>query len=453
MKMQRRLVLEKQHLLALFSGVVAAVAFFVMYNRFGSSGVTLIQNATNESIAVKPQIEKEDIYSSIFCSSNDPAERVCRIRNLYFDADRKVFVLLKHPLMSHFVNTHVDDADLRFLDWSSVTNHNTYFWSYQITQNPRMLAKPVKVIREKAHLMKRFLPNNLMHILHDDWLGAWFVGRHLFPGRELYVFFDAYPERPILPFKRFYDFLGPNIQQHQLATSRIVKFEDAVVGNSKRLTWYQYGFKSPQGPLSEIYEEAGQLISNAAREFFGSIRQSSVASVDVALFSRTRNRKIVNEEELVSRLREKFTVKVVRFEEMSIEQIVQQLSVSKCVIGIHGSLFSLIPWLPKGALVIEIFPYAVPALNYTPYKTLSKLLQLEYQAVETKDHNRTIEYPDRPRLLGGIKHLQPSEQEQILNNTQVLPHKCCRDPNWLFRIYQDTIVDVNYLMEIMQKFI
>lgn len=51
-------------------------------------------------------------------------------------------------------------------------------------------------------------------------------------------------------------------------------------------------------------------------------------------------------------------------------------------------------------------------------------------------------HPERPPSGGGIKHLPLAEQEKIQNTLTVPPHLCCRDPYWLYRIYQDTRVDL-----------
>lgn len=42
-------------------------------------------------------------------------------------------------------------------------------------------------------------------------------------------------------------------------------------------------------------------------------------------------------------------------------------------IGLHGSILAMAMFLPMGALLVELYPYAVPADNYTPYKTMANL--------------------------------------------------------------------------------
>lgn len=43
------------------------------------------------------------------------------------------------------------------------------------------------------------------------------------------------------------------------------------------------------------------------------------------------------------------------------------------------------------------------------------------------------------------------EQEKIKNTLTVPPHLCCRDPYWLYRIYQDTKVDLPELFSLIEE--
>jgi hypothetical protein len=53
-----------------------------------------------------------------------------------------------------------------------------------------------------------------------------------------------------------------------------------------------------------------------------------------------------------------------------------------------------------------------------------------------------VTHPTWPRLLGGLGHLPAAEQARVHAQVPVPPHLCCEDPAWLYRIYQDTDVDV-----------
>jgi hypothetical protein len=59
--------------------------------------------------------------------------------------------------------------------------------------------------------------------------------------------------------------------------------------------------------------------------------------------------------------------------------------------------------------------------------------------INSKEEN-TVTHPDAPPLLGGISHLPAAEQEQIASICDILPVKCCHDPAYLYRMFQDTLV-------------
>jgi len=65
---------------------------------------------------------------------------------------------------------------------------------------------------------------------------------------------------------------------------------------------------------------------------------------------------------------------------------------------------------------------------------------------QNRDEGRTVTHPDWPRLLGGVQHLPPDEQKRVQETVPVPPHPCCEDPVWLYRIFQDTTVDVGEVL-------
>lgn len=72
-------------------------------------------------------------------------------------------------------------------------------------------------------------------------------------------------------------------------------------------------------------------------------------------------------------------------------------------------------------------------------------LGLRYVAWENKWEYNSVPYPNRDPGLGGINHLPLAERSRIAASETVPPHKCCTDPTWLYRIYQDTTVDLDDL--------
>jgi len=53
--------------------------------------------------------------------------------------------------------------------------------------------------------------------------------------------------------------------------------------------------------------------------------------------------------------------------------------------------------------------------------------------------------------MGGLEHLSEKEQKKIIDSNTVPTHFCCEDPYWLYKIYQDTFVDIDEIVNLIQK--
>jgi len=176
-------------------------------------------------------------------------------------------------------------------------------------------------------------------------------------------------------FQRLYDMFSTHkpIYLSPLHGTAIC-FADAYVGLSKDTRWYDYGFHKPQGPIKG-HEVTAEHVRPAAE--FLKIRLDVVALGDkeAVILSRRHNRLIVNEAELSVELAAMLNVRVrtLSLEETSLEEIIGRLSRAAVVVGMHGSLLALAVFLPPGAVLVELFPYAVNPDHYTPYRTLVNL--------------------------------------------------------------------------------
>jgi hypothetical protein len=104
------------------------------------------------------------------------------------------------------------------------------------------------------------------------------------------------------------------------------------------------------------------------------------------------------------------------------------ISTADVAIGLHGSILVLSLFLPPGAMLIELFPYAVPPENYTPFRTLVTLpgmravfvpsqfsgLGLEYRFWVNKNECDSVAHPERDAEEGGIAHLPEEMQRKVL---------------------------------------
>lgn len=383
------------------------------------------------------------IHSHVICTDDEPARRVCRVKNLLLDLESESWFISIVPQKSivykGYTRLH------RIVDLTSIPNHNVLYLNFQVLDHELPREKIVASIGGTSQLLRRFLPNNIMHIIHDDWLGSWHIQKILWPQINQTIFIDRYPKRTM--YSEIYDSLAPATHYKEIKRkfkSGLVLFEDAIIGNSKELIWYQYGFRKPQSPLKKTVD--GDVLRTAARHLLNTTTTESPHD-RLLLFSRGRNRLIINEKELVETIERKtrFIVEVVRLEDYEgrLRELASKISMSRGVVGMHGSMLVLSMWLPKGSLVIEMFPYAIPAKDYLPYRRLCEILDIKYMAWENRDPSKSVAHPDRPAILGGIAHLPETIRRSIEKETNIRPHRCCRNPNWLYRIYQDSIVDVN----------
>jgi protein O-mannose beta-1,4-N-acetylglucosaminyltransferase len=192
----------------------------------------------------------------------------------------------------------------------------------------------------------------------------------------------------------------------------VICFADLIVGNSKEATWYDYGFfAEPQGPIEggdkkkkldgfKVREAADYLLNyygiEGAKEAvvlktlkgIASRRTPSdklaTQSFYISIFSRTKDRLILNESDLARQLEQAFglPVKLVQLENLGFNEILQIMSRTLIGIGLHGSALIFAMFMPRHAILLEMFPYTVPGENYLPYRTLSLLpgVDLNYRA-------------------------------------------------------------------------
>lgn len=419
--------------------------------------------------------------SSVWCWGNQSTNRICKFDHLcYSDTyDEFIFVHGKIPPIQH--NLPHDRFNPTLLDMSSVEDHNGQYFNF--VQLPWQAIKEnfnfnSTVILKGNHLVfRRFYPNNMMHVIHDDLIPLYYTLRQyssLQPGAAdiQLIFFDDQPPGNYTYLYHLFSNRSPLykkdvvklINHHDNINTNghgsLVCFQQIIVGISKVTTWYQYGFQpsTSQGPIQTKrstpfpYRTFTQFILQKLNIQcpvpVSSLRKSNDSVIVIML--RQRNRLIVNIDQIKQVLNRQYNKQVVT---LSIDNsqdynITHQLSILSCqsigLVGMHGSALILGLFLPRHSFLLELFPYAINPSHYTPYKTMANLpdIQLYYASWTNQIKRNTIAHPDYPIQLGGINHLPNQQQQQILNTIEVPRHSCCQDPNWLYHIYQDTIIDV-----------
>ncbi|WAR11790.1 PMGT2-like protein [Mya arenaria] len=400
------------------------------------------------------------IFSSVKCYEEE--NRVCHFQNLCYSSLDDDFVMF-HDHLSTLENVQLKDGSVE-VSLVSVPDHNAK--QISVTSLPsHMLGRfSVSLVNDTTLMFQRFLPDNLMHMFHDDLLPLHNTLKLIEPGHSEITPFDVslfiyehkqeYSEND-----QFYSSFSSKALNFKsdFANSGLTCFRSIFVGLSTTTLWYDYGFTKPQGPIENMNVQGGHIKSTVSyldQQLSLSSRRY-VQSDYVVLLSRKENRKILNEVDLSLAIVRDCGLNVVTLDldHYSLTDMINYVQYSRGVIGMHGSLLILSMFLKPYSFVIELFPYAVTPDNYTPYKTLAGIrsMNLIYKAWINADVRKSRSHPDWPSEIGGLSHLEESQREIIKQQTTVPSHLCCTDPSWLFHIYQDTEIDVQHVVTLVDE--
>ena len=445
-------------------GLVSYLVFSFTYSWLGTSSSQ--NNTLNVTESRKLVVKSLREGSSLFCTGHNKSTRICKFRYLCYHPIEDEYLFFHGPeTIIHGVPS--DRFNPALLDMSSVEDHNTQYFNYvdypaySIDNFPN-----VTVIDDFSLIFHRFNPENIMHVFHDDLLPLYHTLRQfsrdmlsvdlgftlvMMDGRNEGTHFDLYKL-----FTKKTLILKKELQK----ANHLTCFRHGVIGISKYTTWYQYGFREPQGQLPHV-----SLTGQYLRHFTGFVERRlgldnislpfhSSDSSYIVLCSREHNRLITNELDLSLAIAQQFNKPVIRVSMAthSFKEQVQIISKASALIGMHGSMLIMAMFLPPGASLIELFPFGINPDHYTPYCTMVELpdMNVIYASWRNNIEENTVTYPHEAPEVGGIDHLSLEEQKDIMNTEEVPQHLCCSDPYWLYRIYQDTIVDIQSLLSVLE---
>ncbi|CAL1544866.1 unnamed protein product [Lymnaea stagnalis] len=402
--------------------------------------------------------------TSAWCQLNSFGTRSCRFHNLCYKVKEDDFIFLKGDKSVINMSPKDDNADFSevfAINLSTVPDHNAHMFSMVTIPAESLHKFSIAKIDKVAVIMSRFKPDNIMHVLHDDIIPLFDTLYYLNPqhlGKKFdvaLVFSDNHDNKD---FSQIYSTLSsfPPITLRKLNySSDVICFSDVYVGLAGSTLWYQYGFFEPQGPLpvngSDVLLKVRRSANYLAEHFHTKCLLCNSGNYLVIL-SRKDNRLILNEGELIMAMAKATKLKVmsVSLETHSLGEIISIIKYSRGIIGMHGSLLSLVIFLQPGSVVLELFPFAINASKYTPFKTFCELpgSGIVYRSWTNPYKQKSVAHPEWPPEMGGIHHLPDNVQDKIVHEQVVNDHLCCEDASWLYHIYQDTEVDLNAVISI-----
>ncbi|XP_071959153.1 protein O-linked-mannose beta-1,4-N-acetylglucosaminyltransferase 2-like [Antedon mediterranea] len=405
-----------------------------------------------------------DSGTSAWCRGESNVDKTCKFHYLCYNSLKDDFIFF-HGTTSMASGLPQDRFSPALADLSSVPNHNTQYFNFvDLPLDAMESFDQIFLLRGNSFIFNRFNPANLMHVFHDDLLPLFHTLSEnnygdINSSDSRLLFFDGHAKLDHFHLYKLFSSQIPLLKSDlNKSGNSLVCFERAYIGLSNTTTWYQYGFQEPQGSVrnSEITARTILLFTDYLKAKLGiEKKEQSQSRLNGILIGRRTNRLILNEEHLVMALARDLhiSVQLLHLEDTSIKEVIQRISSTDVLIGVHGSALILSMFLKKGALLVEIFPFAVNPKHYTPYKTLVSIpgLNVKYLAWRNMERENTVFHKSALAEFGGIDHLSAEDQNRILESSEVPLHLCCNDPEWLFRIYQDTVVDIQSFISAVRK--
>lgn len=412
--------------------------------------------------------DDESLASSVWCVERQDSSKFCQFKNLYYFPQFKdclIFLLNEHSIISGIKFAE----SLKQISLSAVKNHTGLDLNLVIIKSKdNLLDKTIKLFKNHSFLMKRFKPDNIMHVIHDDLLPLFVTFHELCVGdvqdclsKYHVIFLDNNNEGP---FYEWYSYFSNHKLKFLTREKSAVCIQHSVIGLSHESIWYQYGFKSTHGRfwdsrfdglmLTRFTKFVKKAVKTENDEGFMKHRDTSADLTALVFLSRKINRKILYERTVENQIKviyERLYNKPLQILNLDLSvnssiELISAITKTRILIGMHGSAMIHAMFLPPGSTIIELFPFGIQPFFVSPLKALCSRPNVfyKYLAWVNKNESNTRTHPDFPPLHGGISHLPLSEQHEIVNVKTVPPVSCCHQPTYLFRMFQDTIVDDSF---------
>ncbi|EHH51379.1 hypothetical protein EGM_10741 [Macaca fascicularis] len=355
------------HLSAVFNALLVSVLAAVLWKhvRLREHAATLEEELALSRQATEPAPALRIDYpkalqilmeggTHMVCTGRTHTDRICRFKWLCYSNEAEEFIFFHGNTSVMLPNLGSRRFQPALLDLSTVEDHNTQYFNF--VELPaaalRFMPKPV-FVPDVALIANRFNPDNLMHVFHDDLLPLFYTLQQ-FPGlaHEARLFFmEGWGEGAHFDLYKLLSPKQPLLRAQLKTLGRLLCFSHAFVGLSKITTWYQYGFVQPQGPKANILV-SGNEIRQFARFMTEKLNVSHTGAPlgeeYILVFSRTQNRLILNEAELLLALAQEFQMKTVTvsLEDHAFADVVRLVSNASMLVSMHGAQLVTTLFLP-----------------------------------------------------------------------------------------------------------
>uniref|UniRef100_A0A1B6BYW6 Glycosyltransferase 61 catalytic domain-containing protein n=1 Tax=Clastoptera arizonana TaxID=38151 RepID=A0A1B6BYW6_9HEMI len=450
-------------ILGIFSLFVSLLYYYMPKYYFSSCNMLqfLLDNYCYSDSSNSIFFNTKNVDSSLWCHEEIGGNKVCEFQYLCFVPNNENHIVFMYTDKSSIFGLKSKE-ELKNISLSSVLNHNGVLLKLSICNSYEHSLDNFINLRHNVLLLWRFKSDNIMHVIHDDLIPIFTTYKELCKGnvkecvqKYQLVFVDGEDPGPHYDWYKLFSYSDPLFLNEEL--NQTICFKKGRVGLSTRSVWYQYGFNRFHGPThsymnGKLLQEFTEFILDGFKIYRNNYNLNESIGI---FFNRKLNRKIINENYIIDEVKNMYTniFSVHHFTlynlDLSQNDTVTILSLlvrAKFVVGMHGSAMILSMFIPQTASIVELFPFGIQPEYVSPLRAMCDLPDVlqYYQSWVNINESNSITYPDNTHLLGGISHLDIEMQQTIKNIKLVPPVECCHNPLYLFRMYQDTLVDKSF---------
>uniref|UniRef100_A0A0A9XZI2 Putative glycosyltransferase AGO61 n=1 Tax=Lygus hesperus TaxID=30085 RepID=A0A0A9XZI2_LYGHE len=405
----------------------------------------------------KREIIDENINSNVWCSPKW-GMKTCHFHNLFYC--RKygfIFILTENSIITGLHSYR----DLTHLKLSPIDDHSIVNMRLTMVHNMEVSSFRMRLIRGNYFMIYRFKPDNILHVIHDDLLPLYTTFKDICLGNVTecsnkyhLLLSDPNEEGPYIHWYKALSSKEP-LQIKGLSDEFIFCFSSVTLGIANT-SFFQYGFKKPQGPVKT------KLVQNDIKEFRNYFLKYFDIKIPLArkiravtVVSRIINRKIINEEYIFQTISlamgecfkdGKLNLRRVDMTRNTTKEILNAIVSSHILVAVHGAETILSLFLLDQAIIIELFPFGIVREYVSPIYSLSSIAGIHFNYLSWTNlmENNSVAHPEYPSQFGGLGGLSEDLIQSIYSTKNVSAVECCNNPYYLFRMYQDTLVDESF---------
>jgi len=396
------------------------------------------------------------IYSSVWCHGSHQDHRHCSFNNLCYSPHLDRYIFFHSGNKS--VISGLDDPSEQFnlVRLSTLTGNNEFYLNYISMPQSSSDRFDIEFVESPVLLLKRWKPLDPFHMIHDDLLPIYATLKFLCFNDVHQCSKDFIIGVEDQVKSELYESLFPNVMYlSRYATffsdDQLLCFKKVTVGLEHETLWFNHGFDSLSGPISNMNYQPYML--EEFRQFVLSKLNIKTNKCPPNLIIVFESEHFANYEAVVNALKKKYPklqfISINPKKMSSLTDLIKKVSCAKALIAFHSSYNVLSLFLKRRSGLLELFPYGLDESTLSQFSKLTSLRNLHYQSWINFDAKSSEESVKSASVLS---HLDQAAAESIVKLEHVAPVSCCNDAALLYKLDQVTTVGIDEFMSTFQQF-